>query len=121
MNTIAEAFARAAHVTRLDTWINRVTGVPMEPRAAVGVYDADNQRYTLYAGSGGIVRQQKEIAAILGVPFESVRVVGRDHPGRHHPRQHHPGQHHPGHDEPAGRRRRLVLSRRLLEWPEVLE
>ena len=24
----AEAFARAAHVTRLDTWINRVTGVP---------------------------------------------------------------------------------------------
>ena len=33
------AFARAAHVTRLDTWVNRVTGVPMEPRAAVGVYD----------------------------------------------------------------------------------
>src|ERR1700683_4237649 len=30
----AEAFKRAAHVTRLDTWINRVTGVPMEPRAA---------------------------------------------------------------------------------------
>jgi aerobic carbon-monoxide dehydrogenase large subunit len=30
----AEAFARAAHVTRLDTWINRVAGVPMEPRAA---------------------------------------------------------------------------------------
>src|SRR5580658_10211327 len=28
------AFARAAHVTRLDTWVNRVTGVPMEPRAA---------------------------------------------------------------------------------------
>ena len=37
---VAEAFARAAHVTRLDTWINRVTGVPMEPRAAVGIYDA---------------------------------------------------------------------------------
>ena len=33
------AFARAAHVTRLDTWVNRVTGVPMEPRAAVGIYD----------------------------------------------------------------------------------
>ena len=47
----AEAFARAAHVTRLDTWINRVTGVPMEPRAALGVYDAASGRYTLYAGS----------------------------------------------------------------------
>ena len=66
----AEAFARAAYVTRLDTWINRVTGVPMEPRAAVGSYDAASGRYTLYAGSGGIVRQKKELSAILGVPFE---------------------------------------------------
>ena len=72
------AFARAAHVTRLDTWINRVTGVPMEPRAAVGIYDAASNRYTLYAGSGGIVRQKKEIAAILGVPFESVRVIAQE-------------------------------------------
>ena len=73
-----EAFARAAHVTRLDTWINRVTGVPMEPRAAVGIYDAGTGRYTLYAGSGGIVRQKKELSAILGVPFESVRVIARE-------------------------------------------
>ena len=34
------AFARAAHVVRLETAINRVTGVPMELRAAVGAYDA---------------------------------------------------------------------------------
>jgi aerobic carbon-monoxide dehydrogenase large subunit len=74
----AEAFARAVHVTRLDTWVNRVTGVPMEPRAAVGIYDAATGRYTLYAGSGGIVRQKKELSAILGVPFESVRVVARE-------------------------------------------
>ena len=73
-----EAFARAAHVTRLDTWVNRVTGVPMEPRAAVGIYDPETRRYTLYAGSGGIVRQKKEIAAILGVPFESVRVIAKE-------------------------------------------
>src|ERR1700733_7660071 len=73
-----EAFARAAHVTRLDTWVNRVTGVPMEPRAAVGVYDSESGRYTLYAGSGGIVRQKKEIAAILGVPFDNVRVIAKE-------------------------------------------
>jgi carbon-monoxide dehydrogenase large subunit len=72
------AFARAAHITRLDTWVNRVTGVPMEPRAAVGVYDATSGRYTLYAGSGGIVRQKKEIAQILNVPFESVRVIAKE-------------------------------------------
>src|SRR6202167_6384701 len=74
----AEAFERAAHVTRLDTWVNRVTGVPMEPRAAVGIYDPASDRYTLYAGSGGIVRQKKEIAAILGVPFDNVRVIARE-------------------------------------------
>jgi aerobic carbon-monoxide dehydrogenase large subunit len=74
----AAAFARAAHVTRIDTWINRVTGVPMEPRAAVGSYDPVSGRYTLYAGSGGIVRQKKELSAILGVPLESVRVIAHE-------------------------------------------
>src|SRR5690606_15350650 len=34
------AFARAAHVVKLKTWIQRVTGVPMEPRSALGSYDA---------------------------------------------------------------------------------
>jgi carbon-monoxide dehydrogenase large subunit len=72
------AFARAAHVARLSTWVQRVTGVPMEPRAAVGVYDAAAKRYTLYAGSGGVVRQKRELAAMLGVEEGAVRVVARD-------------------------------------------
>jgi len=46
------AFARATHVVRLETWVQRVTGVAMEPRAAVGAYDAATNRYTLHAGSG---------------------------------------------------------------------
>ena len=50
------AFARARHVVRIDTWIGRVTGVPMEPRAAVGAYYAQTGRYTLHDGSGGVVR-----------------------------------------------------------------
>ncbi|MGH6771780.1 MAG: xanthine dehydrogenase family protein molybdopterin-binding subunit, partial [Xanthobacteraceae bacterium] len=33
------AFADAAHVARLETWVQRVTGVPMEARTAVGHYD----------------------------------------------------------------------------------
>jgi aerobic carbon-monoxide dehydrogenase large subunit len=71
-------FARAAHVVRLETRVQRVTGVPLEPRAAVGAYDAAAKRYTLYAGSGGVVRQKRELAWILGVGEESVRVVARD-------------------------------------------
>jgi len=72
------AFARAAHVVSLRTWVQRVTGVPMETRSAVGVFDAANERYILYAGSGGVVRQKREIAGILNVPLESVRVVAYD-------------------------------------------
>ncbi|HEX4411580.1 MAG TPA: xanthine dehydrogenase family protein molybdopterin-binding subunit [Xanthobacteraceae bacterium] len=75
---VAEAFANAAYVTRLDTWINRVTGVPMEPRSAVGIYDKDTGRYTLYAGSGGIVRQKRELARILGVEQDVVRVIAHE-------------------------------------------
>jgi len=72
------AFARAAHVVARDFHIGRVTGVPMEPRAALGHYDAASGRYTLYAGSGGAVRQKSELAAVLGIPAESVRVLSHD-------------------------------------------
>ena len=41
------AFAGAAHVVRFETWVQRIAGVPMEPRAAIGEYDAATGRYTL--------------------------------------------------------------------------
>jgi carbon-monoxide dehydrogenase large subunit len=72
------AFRRAHHVTRFSTHVSRVTGVPMEPRAAVGVWDLETGRITLHAGSGGVVRQKRELAEILGLPQESVRVVAHD-------------------------------------------
>ena len=72
------AFASAAHVAKIDTWVQRVTGVPMEPRAAVGEYDARTQRYTLHAGSGGSVRLKKDLAIILDVPEARVRVLMDD-------------------------------------------
>src|SRR5467141_1320779 len=72
------AFARAAHVVRLETWVQRVTGVPMEPRAALAVYDEASGRHTLYAGSGGSVRIKSDLAGTLGVPESTVRVVARE-------------------------------------------
>jgi carbon-monoxide dehydrogenase large subunit len=74
----ASAFARATHVVKLDTWIQRVTGVPLEPRAAVGSYDEADGRTTLYAGSGGVVRQKHELAGVLDIPPDRVRVVSGD-------------------------------------------
>jgi carbon-monoxide dehydrogenase large subunit len=72
------AFEGAAHVVKFETWIARVTGVPMEPRAAVGVYDEGTGRYTLYAGGGAIVRPKMELASILGVEPAMVRVVAKE-------------------------------------------
>lgn len=71
-------FAEAEHVVRLETHVQRVTGVPMEPRAALGVYDPATGRYTLYAGGGAVVRPKKELAIILGIEPEQVRVIARD-------------------------------------------
>src|SRR5262249_22458226 len=48
----AAAFARAAHVVRLDTWVQRVTGVPLEPRTTIADYDRASGQYTLYSGTG---------------------------------------------------------------------
>jgi len=78
VNVTDAAFARAAHVVTMHSHIGRVTGVPLEPRAALGSYDAATGRYTIYAGSGGAVRQKRELADILGVPVENVRVMSFD-------------------------------------------
>ena len=72
------AFARAAHVASLTTWIPRVTGVPMEPRAALGTYDPATDRYTLHAGAGGAVQPKQHLAGVLGVPDKNVRMVMHD-------------------------------------------
>ncbi len=72
------AFARAAHVTRFETWVQRVTGVPMEPRAALAEFDVATGRFTVYAGNGGAVRLKNDLAAILAVPPEKVRVLMGD-------------------------------------------
>jgi carbon-monoxide dehydrogenase large subunit len=74
----AAAFARAAHVVKFDTWVQRITGVPMEPRAAVAEFDPDSGRTTLYAGSGGVWRLKDDLATILAVPPDDVRVIMRD-------------------------------------------
>ena len=76
---IASAFARAAHVVRLETRAQRVTGVPMEPRTNVAEYDPGAGRYTLYTGSGrGVAKVRLDLAQVLGVPPEQVRVLCRD-------------------------------------------
>ena len=53
------------HVVSMAFHIDRVTGAPMEPRVTVAKYDKDHDRYTIHAGSGGAVRQKRELAEVL--------------------------------------------------------
>jgi carbon-monoxide dehydrogenase large subunit len=73
-----KAFAAADHVVTKDFHIGRVTGVPLELRAAVAHYDAATGRYTLHAGSGGAVRQKRELSTILGIEPERLRILSYD-------------------------------------------
>ncbi|HUC65462.1 MAG TPA: xanthine dehydrogenase family protein molybdopterin-binding subunit [Stellaceae bacterium] len=71
----AAAFARAAHVVRLETRVQRVTGVPLEPRTTIADYDGSSGHYMLHSGTGrGVVKARLDLARALGVPAEQVRV-----------------------------------------------
>jgi carbon-monoxide dehydrogenase large subunit len=70
---VAEAFARAAHVTRLALINNRVVVSAMEPRAAVALYQ--DGRFTLYVPSQGVFGMRGGIAQVMGVEPEKVHVI----------------------------------------------
>jgi aerobic carbon-monoxide dehydrogenase large subunit len=72
---VAEAFAAAAHVTRLDLRNNRIVVNAMEPRAAVAQYDPERQHWTLHIGSQGVFGFRNYIATVLGVGRDKVRVL----------------------------------------------
>ena len=74
----ATTFARAAHIARLDTHVQRVTGVPMEARTALAEYDAASGRYTLYAPGGGVGRPKRDVAQMLGIDEAQIRVTADD-------------------------------------------
>ena len=72
---VAEAFARAKHVTRLETSNQRMVVNAMEPRAAIGEYDAAAQKWTLYSSSQGVHGMKTSLMDILGAPADKVRVI----------------------------------------------
>jgi carbon-monoxide dehydrogenase large subunit len=73
-----KAFEAAEHIVCFKSHVSRVTGVTMEPRACLGHYDPKTDRYTLFAGNGGAVRQKSELAKVLGVEADRLRVISHD-------------------------------------------
>ena len=73
------AFAKADHVASLDIVNNRLIPNAMEPRAAVGNYDAASGGYTLYTTSQNPHLERLVLAAFVQVAPESkLRVVSPD-------------------------------------------
>src|SRR3984885_7712629 len=72
------AFAVAAHVVSVRLDNHRIVTNPMEPRGAVGLYDAEQQRYTLHVSSQNIHGNRDATARALGVAPAAVRFVAPD-------------------------------------------
>jgi carbon-monoxide dehydrogenase large subunit len=72
---VKAAFAGAAHVTKVDLVNSRVVVNALEPRAAIGAYDPASGRWTLHAGTQGVMGMRAQLAFILGTPADKVHVV----------------------------------------------
>ena len=78
-SAVDAAFEAATHVTSIELVNQRLVGNPMEPRAAIGEYDAANGQYTLWTTSQfpHVVRLLMG-EMVLGIPQHKLRVVAPD-------------------------------------------
>ena len=73
------AFAKAAHVAKVDIVNNRLVPNAIEPRAAVASYSRADDAYTLYvANQNPHVERLLMTAFVLGLPETKVRVIAPD-------------------------------------------
>jgi aerobic carbon-monoxide dehydrogenase large subunit len=78
-SAVEAAFAKAAHVTKLDIVNNRLVPNAIEPRAALASYNRADDAYTLYVTSQNPhVERLLMTAFVLGLPEHKVRVIAPD-------------------------------------------
>src|SRR4029077_10511186 len=69
---VAEAFSRAAHITKLNLVNSRVVVSAMEPRSAIASFDKASGRYTMNIGCQGAFGMKAGLVDILGVTPDKV-------------------------------------------------
>jgi carbon-monoxide dehydrogenase large subunit len=75
----AERFRRAAHTVSLDLVNSRITGAPMEPRAALGEFDPVTGTFTLTTGTQLPNNNRDTLADhVFQVPRDKMRVISPD-------------------------------------------
>jgi len=72
---VAKAFAEAAHVVSMEILNSRVAVTPMEPRSAIGDFDAGSGRYTLRVGCQGAFPMSNNLTRPLNTSRDNIRVL----------------------------------------------
>jgi aerobic carbon-monoxide dehydrogenase large subunit len=77
-SAVEAAFAAAAHIVELHIDNHRVVTNPIEPRGVIGLWDAEQGRYTGYVSSQSIHTTRDNTARALSVAPAAVRFVAPD-------------------------------------------
>jgi carbon-monoxide dehydrogenase large subunit len=72
---VAAAFASAAHLVKMPLINQRLVVNAIEPRSAIGEFDAIDERWTLHSCSQGVFGLKNMMREILNAPAEKMRVL----------------------------------------------
>ena len=72
---VTEAFAQAAHVTKMRLQNVRLVVNAMEPRSVVADYDGAAGKFTLYAPTQGVLGSKATAAAVMKVAPDKMRFI----------------------------------------------
>jgi aerobic carbon-monoxide dehydrogenase large subunit len=76
---VAAAFAKAAHIVEIELVNNRLLAAPIEPRAAIGTYDAASDRFDLLLTGQGVHSLRRQLAeAVFHMPPDRIAVRAPD-------------------------------------------
>ena len=74
-DTVDKAFQTAHHISRVDIRNNRIVVASMEPRSALAHYNNETDCFTMRLGCQGTFGMRNQLAGILNMEREKVRVL----------------------------------------------
>ncbi|MBT5913015.1 MAG: xanthine dehydrogenase family protein molybdopterin-binding subunit [Rhodospirillaceae bacterium] len=74
-DTVDKAFQTAHHISRVDIRNNRIVVASMEPRSALAHYNSETDCFTMRLGCQGTFGMRNQLAGILNMEREKVRVL----------------------------------------------
>ncbi len=72
---VSAAFAKAAHVTKMELRNSRIVVAAMEPRSAIADFDGETGAFVLRLGCQGVFGMRQGIANVMGIGIDKLRVL----------------------------------------------